>query len=413
MSQCFRNISNKFTTVNSLLNTRKHVTQFDKELPHRVKPSTFLEEFLNTRSITSRAADCPNYKPQSPVASSLELLNTCDAWRDACQKDEEVERKSQFHRNCKTPVSLSSISSSTTRYKMSPNDVVTVGNRWNDSNSLLKYEIESLEKTYTRLSSGITLLKTNESILSEYEKRMILLSDSKLNLEETGATKQQSPNTDGRPNDEQLQHVFNNLRQELPKLFHSSMDFTVYHSDLQFVNNIRGTVTRGLVRYVKQVILIRTIGNMRFACVNFEILKMTIDPEDNSIKVRWRISGFSGIRTFITFWKIKLWNIKETIDQQEIWYDGFSTFYVNGEGLIYKHVADKMMPDRDVTPITKDSSAVATKLALFLGLLVPGETIPEMYLLRPLSRRHDSLLRKLQGDTEHLATNLLPLEKLK
>lgn len=27
------------------------------------------------------------------------------------------------------------------------------------------------------------------------------------------------------------------------------------------------------------------------------------------------------------------------------WYDGFSTFYIGDDGLVYKHVADKMMPD--------------------------------------------------------------------
>ncbi|XP_046740795.1 uncharacterized protein LOC124408122 [Diprion similis] len=412
MSQCFRNISNKFTTVNSLLNTRKHVTQLDKELPHRVKPSTFLEEFLNTRSITSSTTDCSNYKLQSSAASSLGLLNTCDAWRDACEREEEVARKSQLHGNCKTPVSLNPVISSMKRYKISPDDIVATGNRWNDPNSWLAYEIESSEKTYTRFSNGMALLKTNESILSEYEKKMILLADSKLNLQGTETPKQQSPNTGGSPSNEQLQLIFNALRDQLPKIFYTSLDYSIYHRDIEFINNIRGTVTRGVVPYTKQVILLKTMGNLKFASVNFDILKMTLDPEDNSIKVRWRINGFSGLRAFVTFWKVKVWNLKETTEN-EIWYDGFSTFYVNGEGLVYKHVADKVMPDRNETPVTKDPSGVAAKLALFLGLLVPGEMIPQMYLLRPVSRRYGSLLRKLRGDTQYVATNLLPLEKVK
>jgi hypothetical protein len=27
------------------------------------------------------------------------------------------------------------------------------------------------------------------------------------------------------------------------------------------------------------------------------------------------------------------------------WYDGFSTFYVGGDGLVYRHVADKVLSD--------------------------------------------------------------------
>lgn len=49
------------------------------------------------------------------------------------------------------------------------------------------------------------------------------------------------------------------------------------------------------------------------------------------------------------------------------WYDGFSTFYVNANGKIYKHIADKMMPDQD-TAAKKEDLRIAPKLALFTGL---------------------------------------------
>lgn len=47
----------------------------------------------------------------------------------------------------------------------------------------------------------------------------------------------------------------------------------------------------------------------------------------------------------LTFWRYKLWKIKEIFEDQEAWYDGFSIFYVGSDGLIYKHVADRFMPD--------------------------------------------------------------------
>lgn len=54
--------------------------------------------------------------------------------------------------------------------------------------------------------------------------------------------------------------------------------------------------SRGLYHYVKQVALLRIIGHLRFAYVKFNILKITTHPEDGTVKVRWRISGISGMR---------------------------------------------------------------------------------------------------------------------
>lgn len=66
-----------------------------------------------------------------------------------------------------------------------------------------------------------------------------------------------------------------------------------------------------------------------------------MSKEDNSVKVRWKIRGISAWKVMLTFWKYKIWNIKEIFDNQETWYDGFSTFYVGDSGLIEKHVLDK------------------------------------------------------------------------
>lgn len=54
------------------------------------------------------------------------------------------------------------------------------------------------------------------------------------------------------------------------------------------------------------------------------------------------------------------------------WIDGFSTFYVNNDGLIVRHIADKVMPDEDKqsNPIEKvvNKLGQVPKLALFVKL---------------------------------------------
>lgn len=46
-----------------------------------------------------------------------------------------------------------------------------------------------------------------------------------------------------KPNTEHLEKVFLTLRETLPKLFIQPMDYSIYHPDLIFENNIRGTRT--------------------------------------------------------------------------------------------------------------------------------------------------------------------------
>lgn len=73
---------------------------------------------------------------------------------------------------------------------------------------------------------------------------------------------------------------------------------------------------RGIEQYLKQIALLRLVGHLKFAYVKLKILKMTMHPEDNSIKVRWRIVGASGTRVFLTFWKIKMFNAREQVENK-------------------------------------------------------------------------------------------------
>lgn len=171
------------------------------------------------------------------------------------------------------------------------------------------------------------------------------------------------------PSEEQLHRVFDVLANTLPKLFIQPLDYSIYNPNLIFENNIRGMRTEGLYHYVKQVALLRTVGHLKYAYVTLEVLKITKHPEDNTVKVRWRIKGISALKVMFQFWKYKLWKLKEIFADTEAWYDGFSVFHVGPDGLIYKHVADKIMPDDDKV-VEPQKNVISPKLALFVGLTV-------------------------------------------
>jgi hypothetical protein len=74
---------------------------------------------------------------------------------------------------------------------------------------------------------------------------------------------------------------------------------------------------RGIFPYVKQVAWLRTVGHVKFAYVKFNILKITKHPDENAVKVRWRITGISGLKVMLNFWKYRLWKIQEVFESQE------------------------------------------------------------------------------------------------
>ncbi|XP_041974412.1 uncharacterized protein LOC121729837 isoform X2 [Aricia agestis] len=363
MSTCLRSFSHKILPINGIVSTKNHSSPISRKIPIR---SQFLENFFNRRPISScklaplntsesntdevykYAVALPQYSNRKideiskvgvTYSSEIDVEVTENDNKDPCLRrlrctsDDYIEERSLVHLNYLPTISMNDVDFSRCK--------------------------EDIEPT----------------CLSDFEQNAIaccsmelLSSPPSLSSGQTGDTKAEAENQ-GKPSEEQLMKVFNTLRDTMPNIFIKPLDYSIYHPNLIFVNNIRGKTTVGLFHYVKQIALLRTVGHLKFAYVNLEILKITVHPEDSSIKMRWRIRGISGFKVFFNFWKYKLWNMKEVWKSQELWYDGFSTFYVGGDGLVQKHVADKMMPDQDTIVDDLEKAPIAAKIALLIGVL--------------------------------------------
>ncbi|KAH8272948.1 hypothetical protein KR018_012446 [Drosophila ironensis] len=163
--------------------------------------------------------------------------------------------------------------------------------------------------------------------------------------ETTSAQPQPSSPKGSGSRQEDLERAYEVLRTTLPKLFVEPLDYSIYSPGLIFQNNITGKHTVGLYHYVKQIAILRTVGHLKYAYVKFEVLKITKHNDDYTVRVRWRVKGISGLKVMFQFWKYKLWQMKEVLKDQEAWYDGYSVLYLGDDGLISKHVVDKVMPD--------------------------------------------------------------------
>jgi len=151
------------------------------------------------------------------------------------------------------------------------------------------------------------------------------------------------------------------------------MDYKIYHEDILFIDNIRGKRTQGINPYIQQVAFLRTIGHVKFAFVKFVILNTDVSREEGRITVRWRIVGISALKVMLQFWKYKLWDWKGIMEKQGTWYDGVSYYDVDGNGKIYRHVADKMMVDADKDEIGKPIKPILA--SALLAVLIPGSSL--------------------------------------
>ncbi|XP_072758483.1 uncharacterized protein [Anoplolepis gracilipes] len=373
MSLCFRALS-------SLVGGRKPLSRLDRHrLREHVESSTSLKQFLGTQRALSVRANTTD-KPIPYVSFilhpnlSLASLDTCNQWNKKQNrryvnnetKSETTHWDQSLHR-LHNKFQRPNVIFSKNRKYITPTEIasnnVTV---FQEQNCVIRNDNNNSEFLDNNRMNSLQYLHISQE--SNIDRNILLTSDDE-NILKTSPQSPPLQNNEGKPSQEQLQNIVNSLSQDLPNLFVKPQNYSIYTQDLIFINNIRGVTTKGITNYAKQLILLRTIGHIKFAHVKLQVLKITMHSDDGTVKIRWRIRGVTGWKVFSMFWKYKIWKIQDTIESNhEIWYDGFSTYSINGDGKIYKHVADKVMPDQDVI-VKKEDLRIAPKLALFKNLV--------------------------------------------
>ncbi|XP_051271332.1 uncharacterized protein C6orf136 homolog [Dicentrarchus labrax] len=137
--------------------------------------------------------------------------------------------------------------------------------------------------------------------------------------------------------EEKVAMMYERLRIELPNFFMKSHDYSMYSHDMEFINGLINTKTRGRVLYQLTLSLWRLLCLCYYANVRLEVLKLTKHMEDGTIKARWRIRGLPFFSLLLRFYRKDKSHLYRS-------YDAFSTFYIGPDGLIHCHKVEKMMP---------------------------------------------------------------------
>jgi len=160
-----------------------------------------------------------------------------------------------------------------------------------------------------------------------------------------------------KPTLEQLLLLKEKLINHLPKFLKTTHPYALYTPDVIFENNYDepGKTTIGIFAYMVELIKIRFKINIKFSNAVIEILKITHDERDGTVKIRWRLRGYRGFKSmFVLPWKINPFDVGKSIKDEREWHDGFSIMYVNGLGHVYKHTLQRVMTNEDESGYVKD-----------------------------------------------------------
>ncbi|RNA35849.1 hypothetical protein BpHYR1_054690 [Brachionus plicatilis] len=169
---------------------------------------------------------------------------------------------------------------------------------------------------------------------------------------------QQTPDPLKKPSKEQLLLLKERLASHLPKFLVETHPYNMYTNDVIFENLYQepGKISTGALQYAIQLTMLRMKVHWKYSNARLEVLKITVDDLDSTVKVRWRIVGIRGMKSMTQPWKIKAWKLKESINNEAEWNDGFSILYVRGDGLIYKHTLQRVMSQKDEEPVLVEKS---------------------------------------------------------
>uniref|UniRef100_A0A914LH80 Uncharacterized protein n=1 Tax=Meloidogyne incognita TaxID=6306 RepID=A0A914LH80_MELIC len=133
----------------------------------------------------------------------------------------------------------------------------------------------------------------------------------------------------------QLEHVQKRLEFTTPLMFKMRMDYTFLRKDVFLDDQIMGVTRSGLNEIMHHFGTIAVAGNLLRANIDAQALNIVPILEDGTVRLRWRLVYHNWIDYF-SFKSDK---------ENEKWYDGYSIFYVDGDGLVYKFTLQKIMPD--------------------------------------------------------------------
>ncbi|CAJ0585864.1 unnamed protein product, partial [Mesorhabditis spiculigera] len=159
-----------------------------------------------------------------------------------------------------------------------------------------------------------------------------------------------------KPTPWQLEHIQTRLIDTTPDFFRSRIDYTFYKPDVICEDQLTGRT------YVGRDQLMRLFGlysvTLKMICPHIEMECVDCHPqiEDGTVRLRWRVKYVSWLRALTN---PRLFRFDYRIKNLS-WYDGYSVFYADGNGDVYKTTIQRCR--RDESYLLKGAENIKKKI---------------------------------------------------
>ncbi|CAD5210202.1 unnamed protein product [Bursaphelenchus xylophilus] len=153
---------------------------------------------------------------------------------------------------------------------------------------------------------------------------------------------------DERPQMYQLEYIQTRVAESGPLMFRQKMDYTFYREDVILEDDIFNVKKEGRQQMMHYFGMITVAGQILFPYIEFESLNIIPLLDDGTVRYRWRVKYLNWIQT------LNVKNFNPAIrDKNAKWFDGYSTFFVDGNGKVFKLKLQKVMPDDNYMQTSK------------------------------------------------------------
>ena len=132
--------------------------------------------------------------------------------------------------------------------------------------------------------------------------------------------------------------------------------YNMYLNYMKMYGHMRYVVLTNakLIIFDKPFYLTKTLF-FRYAFVTSSVISSHIDMERECIDIRFRFYGIGFIKMAVMYFPRKLYKRKNVMKESSIWLEAKSTFYINKEGKVVKHILDNREVDQEKQKSIVDS----------------------------------------------------------
>ena len=108
----------------------------------------------------------------------------------------------------------------------------------------------------------------------------------------------------------------------------------------------------GGINYIQQIGLIRIYAHLRFVFVQLQLKSVEIEKEEGLIRIKFCCKGIGMLRMALQYLPKKLYKKENMSKEATVWMDAVSTYHIDEEGKVFRHVLDNKEEDKGKAAIS-------------------------------------------------------------